>query len=149
MNAKDRLDKLEGKRNLTEAQRDEEKRREEIRRAAEHSNRCQPTDEDPLFTILAGQETYVSRDGRPVTSTLQVSAEGLYQKELERGGPGLVHDPEAEAFYAKSGELALSRDHVNLERLLGDARMRAWKAEDERHTPEPADPSDPGTIGSE
>jgi hypothetical protein len=146
---RDRLDKLEGKHNLSQAERDAATLRKEIRAAAEHANRTRDSGEDPPFAILAGGEVYVARDGRPVRRPHQVAAEQFYQQELARGGPGLIHDPEREVFYSTEGELALSRDHVNLERLLGDARMRAWKAEDERDTPEPADPSDPGIIGSE
>jgi hypothetical protein len=146
---RDRLDKLEGKHNLSQAERDAANLRKEVRAAAEHANRIRDSGEDPPFTILSGGEVYCTADGKPVRHRHQVAAEQFYQKELTRGGPGLIHDPTKEVFYSAEGEFALSRDHVNLERLLGDARMRAWKAEDERNTPEPADPSDPGTIGSE
>jgi hypothetical protein len=49
--------------------------------------------------------------------------------ELGWGGPGLVHDPEAEAFYTPEGDLTLSRDFVHLERLMGLERMKAWESE--------------------
>jgi hypothetical protein len=132
VNAKDRLDKLEGRHKLSEAERDEARRREEIRRSAEHSNRTQPKDEPPMFTILSGGEVYCSADGRTVTHAHQIAAEGFYQKELRLGHPGLVHDPEKQVLYTMEGEFALSRDQVNLERTLGDKRMEAWRAaEDE------------------
>jgi hypothetical protein len=126
---RDRLDKLEGKRNLTEQERDEEHRRAEIRRAAEHANRCQPPGEEPLFVVMPSKDVFCALDGRPVTTTLQITCEAFYLKELERGGPGLVYDPGAESFYTLDGELALSRDFVHLERLIGDARLEAWESE--------------------
>ena len=130
MNAKDRLDKLEGRHNLSEAERDAQTLRKDICAAAEHANRTPPKGVDKPFVILSGGEVYCS-DGKPVTHVHQVAAEQLYQKEISLGGPGLIHDPEREVFYSIEGEFALSRDHVNLERLLGDKRMEAWKAEAE------------------
>jgi hypothetical protein len=41
----------------------------------------------------------------------------------------LVHEEETQEFYTLEGELALSRDFVHLERLLGDKRMQAWESE--------------------
>jgi hypothetical protein len=35
----------------------------------------------------------------------------------------LVHDEETQEFFTPEGELALSRDFVHLERLMGDQRM--------------------------
>jgi hypothetical protein len=49
--------------------------------------------------------------------------------EVEWGGPGLTHDEEAQAFYTLGGELALSREYVNLERLMGPGREDAWRGE--------------------
>jgi hypothetical protein len=72
---------------------------------------------------------FCARDGRPVTNTQQTLAEKFYLMELGWGGPGLVHDPEAEAFYTPEGEIALSRDFVHLERLMGEERMKAWESE--------------------
>ncbi len=37
---------------------------------------------------------------------------------MEWGGEGLVHDEDAQAFYTPSGELALSRDLVDLQRFM-------------------------------
>jgi hypothetical protein len=133
MNAKDRrdrLDRLEGRRNLSEAELDEARRRKEIRASAEHANRTQPKDVDAPFVVLAGGEVFC-HDGRPVTHVGQIAAEQFYQKELSLGGPGLIHDPAKEVFYSTEGEFALSRNHVNLERWLGDKRMADWKAEDD------------------
>jgi hypothetical protein len=42
--------------------------------------------------------------------------------EVGWGGSGLVHDEEAEAFYSKSGHLAVSRDRVDLRYLIGPDR---------------------------
>jgi hypothetical protein len=133
MNGKDkreRLARLQGKHNLSEAKIDDAIRRKEIRASAEHANRTRRKDAEPPFVILAGGEVSCV-DGRPVTHVHQIAAEQFYQNELRMGGPGLIHDPAKEVFYSTEGEFALSRDHANLERLLGDKRMEAWKNEDE------------------
>jgi len=62
-------------------------------------------------------------DGRPVTLSRQILAEEFYWMEVEWGGPGLIHDEEAQAFYTPGGELALSRDRVDLQHLMGPGRM--------------------------
>src|SRR5215211_3934377 len=100
-----------------------EKRRKLIREQAEHANRCQDRFEEPLFEITEAGDVFCARDGRPVTDTHQTLAEKFYWMEVGFGGEGLVHDQEAEAFYTLEGELALSRDFVHLERLMGDQRM--------------------------
>jgi hypothetical protein len=38
--------------------------------------------------------------------------------EVGFGGPGLIHDEEAEAFYTPEGELAVSRERFDLQHLL-------------------------------
>ncbi len=66
---------------------------------------------------------FSSRDGKPITDTRQTLAEPWYWEEVEVwGGEGLVHDEEAQAFYTPSGELALSRNLVDLQRFMGNAR---------------------------
>jgi hypothetical protein len=53
-----------------------------------------------------------------VTDSHQTLAEEFYWMEVGWGPSlDLVHDEEAQAFYTPSGELALSREYVNLERL--------------------------------
>jgi hypothetical protein len=42
---------------------------------------------------------------------------------------GLVHDEESQEFFTPEAELALSRDFVRLERLMGEERMKAWESE--------------------
>ena len=131
MNAKDRdrLSRLEGQRNMSEAERDDAKRLEELRRSAEHANRCQGKDEEPLFVGLSGGEVFCARDGRPVTDILQITCEKFYWMEVASGGMGLIHDEANQAFFTPGGELALSRDFVHLERLMGEERMKAWESE--------------------
>ena len=130
MNPKERrLERLEGEHGGTEDPKVAEKRRKEIRQQAEHANRCQDRYEDPLFEITEEGDVLCARDGRPVTHTQQTLAEKFYLMELGRGGHGLVHDQEAEAFYTPEGDLALSRDFVHLERLMGEERMKAWESE--------------------
>ena len=130
MNPKERrLERLEGEHGGTEDPKVAEKRRKEMRQQAEHADRCQDRYEDPLFEITEEGDVLCARDGRPVTHTQQTLAEKFYLMELGWGGHGLVHDQEAEAFYTPEGEIALSRDFVHLERLMGEERMKAWESE--------------------
>jgi hypothetical protein len=101
-----------------------EDERELIREQAEHANYCGWGEECgrwPLFEIGDNGVT-CAHDGRPVTDPRQVLAESFYWMEVEWGGPGLAHDEEAQAFYAPDGGLALSRDRVDLSRLMGPKR---------------------------
>ena len=125
MNRYDRLRRLEGDGGRNKE--DVELARQEIRRRAEHADRTRDPDTDPLFVILSGSEVFSARDGRPITTPHQVSTESLYWREVERGGTGLTHDNKAEGFYTPEGELALSRDFVNLEALLGPGER--WNPE--------------------
>jgi hypothetical protein len=61
---------------------------------------------------------------------LQSPGHLLYWMEVGWGGPGLIHDEKAQAFYIPGGQLALSREYVNLERLMGKEREEAWASED-------------------
>jgi len=102
-----------------------EKRRKEIREAAEHANRCRDHENPPIFEITEAGDVLCARDGRPVTDMRQTLAEVWYWEELEDGAPGLVHDEEAQAFYTPAGEFALSRDRVDLGHLMGKERSGA------------------------
>ncbi len=72
----------------------------------------------PPFTIAEDGEIRSSRDGKLITTFAQTFAEEWYWQTVEWGGLGLVHDEEAEAFYTLEGELAVSRDRVDLRYLL-------------------------------
>ena len=103
-----------------------EKRRKEIREAAEHANRCRDHENPPIFEITEDGVVLCARDGRPVTDMRQTLAEVWDWQELEDGAPGLVHDEEAQTFHTPAGEFALSRDRVDLRRLMGKERSEAW-----------------------
>ncbi len=62
---------------------------------------------------------FCTHDGRPVTDSRQIAAESFYWMEVEWGGRGLVHDEEAQVFFSRSGELAVSRDRVDLRHVFG------------------------------
>ena len=103
----------------TAAEREEERRR--IREDAEHANRCRGGDE-PIFEVTGAGDVLCARGGKPVTDSRQVLAEEFYWMEVGSGGYDLVHDEEAQAFYSKSGDLAVSRDRVDLRHLVGPGR---------------------------
>ncbi len=97
-----------------------EERLRHIREAAEHANYCGwERDGEQLFEIDVDGDVFCTYDGKPVTDGRQILAEHFYFMELGWGGPGLIHDEEAQAFYSLSGELAVSRDRVDLQHLLG------------------------------
>lgn len=102
-----------------------EKRRSQIREQAEQINCSQDQEEPPVFEITEDGEVVCAHDGRPVTNSHQTLAEHFYWQEVGWGFPGLVHDEEREAFYTKSGKLAVSRDLVNLEHVMGEEREEA------------------------
>jgi hypothetical protein len=101
----------------------EEERKRRIREQAEHANCCgwgKEVGRGPLFGIDEdGGDVFCTHDGKPVTDSHQILAECFYWQALEWGGHSLVHDEEAQAFYTPSGALALSREYVNLQHLLG------------------------------
>jgi hypothetical protein len=123
---KRRLDKLE---EHARTDPDEERRREE----AEHANYCGWGGEIgrwPLFEIdEAGGDVFCTHDGKPVTHARQILAECFYWQELEWGGRGLIYDEEPQAFYSPEGELAVSRDRVDLQHLMGPTRDYGWRGE--------------------
>ncbi len=116
-----RLEDLAGASGESEAER--EKRRAEILREAEAANRRRRLEgRGPVFDVDEGGNVSCSAAGRPVTGFHQTLAEEWFQQEREWGGDGLVYDEDTEAFYTPSGELALSRDLVDLQRFMGNAR---------------------------
>jgi hypothetical protein len=132
---KRRLDKLEERARIrtTEDAREREEERKRIREQAEHANRCGWGEEVgrwPLFEIDEDGNISCTHDDKPVTDSRQILAESFYWMEVEWGGPGLIHDEEAQAFYTPGGELALSRNRVDLRQLMGKEREKAWASED-------------------
>ena len=127
-----RLRRLEdGARPTPEDERLREEERERIRQEAERLNEscgeARPIEPDLgwlegggllPFTITEDGEVRSARDGKLITTFAQTLAEVWYWQEVEWGGLGLVHDEEAETFYTPNGELALSRDRVNLQHYL-------------------------------
>ncbi|MDP9454628.1 MAG: hypothetical protein M3Q60_02415 [Actinomycetota bacterium] len=115
-----RLEDLAGAPGETERERKE--RLKTVREQAEHANRCHRGEVLPFVVDEAG-DVFSSRDGKPITDPRQTFAEEWYWEEVEVwDGEGLVHDEEAQTFYARTGELAISRDMVDLRHLMGDAR---------------------------
>jgi hypothetical protein len=124
------LDRLEGQFNYIYSsggvsKEQEAKERRMIRESAIHSNRCGHGEEfgvSPLFDV---QEfgVYSNVDGKPITRYTQTLAELWYWQAVLVYGPlpYLIHDEEEQAFYTHHGEVALSRDHVNLSLFLGPA----------------------------
>jgi hypothetical protein len=95
--------------------------RAEIRSVVEHANRCRESrGEEPYFEIDEDGVVY-TLDGWLVDNLQQTIAEPFYQMEVEwheEGVDWLVFDEEHESFYTPSGELALSRDCLHLERVF-------------------------------
>jgi hypothetical protein len=115
-----RLQRLEdaARQEVEEDERDREKWRSRIRHAAECANRSRERESlEPIFEI-AEDGTVYTFDGRLVDDWHQSGAEHFYWMEVAWGGPGLVHDEEAEAFYTPEGELVVSRERFDLRHLL-------------------------------
>jgi hypothetical protein len=74
----------------------------------------------PPFEVSGDGYVVCSHDGRPVSTSHQVSAEDWYMRELEAGYGHLRHDAAEEAFYTRSGDLALSRDFMNISHIIPD-----------------------------
>ncbi len=76
-------------------------------------------EDTPPFVIANDGTVTCSRDGRPVTDSPATIAEVWFWQEMEAPGLGLVYDEDAEAFYNRAGEFALSRDFADLRGLMG------------------------------
>ncbi len=121
MSLRRRVEALEGSGAALETEAEREERLRTVREQAEHANRCLWSG-TPAFVVDEEGNVFSSRDGKPITDSRQTLAEPWYWEEVEGGGEGLVYDEEAQAFYARTGELAISRDRVDLRHLMGDAR---------------------------
>jgi hypothetical protein len=115
----ERLEALAG--GVAETDTEREERRRLIREGAEGANsravrhgRIQP------FEIAPNGDVVCSRDGRPVITFRQTLAEPWYWEEVEHSYGHLAHDEEAETFRTHAGDLALSRDVVDLQYLIPD-----------------------------
>jgi hypothetical protein len=137
-----RLDRLEAKRRVADGVTSEERERERklIRESAEHANHCFPRDRyfvmygyklrtlqealdlEELFYIDDDGNVYSNVDGKPITQYRQLAGEEWYWDHLLcwPPDPRFTHDEEDQAFYTHHGELALSRDMVDLRLFLGD-----------------------------
>ncbi len=122
MSLRRRIEALEGGADAGETERERAERLRTVREQAEHANRCLWSG-TPAFVVDEEGNVFSSRDGKPITELRKTLAEEWYWVEAEEwGGEGLVHDEDAQAFYTPSGELALSRDLVDLQRFMGNAR---------------------------
>jgi hypothetical protein len=78
-------------------------------------------DDKPPFEITP-EGVFSSRDGKPITEYPQTLGEVWYWEEVDEGEMHLIHDEQAQAFYTPSGELALSRDRVDLRHYFAGIR---------------------------
>ncbi len=116
----ERLEALAGD-GVDETSAERAERLRDIRQGAESANdRALRDGRIPPFVIAADGYVSCSCDGRPVVTSHQTSAEEWYRRELEASYGHLVHDPEEEAFYTRSGDLALSRDFMNISHIIPD-----------------------------
>ncbi len=76
-----------------------------------------PEDEPP-FTITDEGEVFSTRDGKPITEYRQTLAEVWYWNEVDRRELHLIHDEENQVFYTPEGELAISRERVDLRHVF-------------------------------
>jgi hypothetical protein len=77
------------------------------------------TDDVPPFTITEEGEVYSTRDGKPITRYRQTLGEVWYWREVDDGELRLIHDEESQAFRTPDGEVAISRDGVDLRHVFG------------------------------
>ncbi len=87
---------------------------EDLRR---NENFLYPEDEPP-FLVYEDGAVFSTRDGKPITEYAQTLAEVCYWQEVDQRELHLVHDEDAQAFYTPEGDLAISRDRVNLRHML-------------------------------
>ncbi len=59
-----------------------------------------------------------------ITDYAQTLAEVWYWREVDKGELHLIHEEDAEAFYTPAGELALSRERVDLRHLFDGIAAR-------------------------
>jgi hypothetical protein len=120
MDIERRLERLEAVAGgVEEAESEREERRRLIREGAEAANsRAWRDGRIPPFEISGDGGVVCSYDGRRVVTYHQATAEEWYRRELASGYGHLDHDEEAEAFYTRSGHLALSRDAVDLKNWI-------------------------------
>jgi hypothetical protein len=76
-----------------------------------------PGDEPP-FTIAEDGMVYSTRDGKPMTDYAQTLAEVWYWQEVDQKELYLIHNEEAQAFYTPEGNLAISREQVDLRHVF-------------------------------
>jgi hypothetical protein len=75
-------------------------------------------DDEPPFTITDEGEVFSTRDGKPITDYRQTLAEVWYWNEADQRELHLIHDEETQAFYTPKGELAISRERVDLRHVF-------------------------------
>jgi hypothetical protein len=116
----ERLEVLAGG-GVDETDGEREERLRDIRQGAVSANdRALRGGRIPPFVIEATGYVVCSQDGRPVATSHQVSAEDWYMRELESSYGHLIHDAEEETFRTHEGDLALSRDVVDIRYLIPD-----------------------------
>ena len=123
MDLERRLERLEAVHagGVEETTNEREERLRLIREGAESANsRARRDGRVAPFVIEATGDVVCSHDGRAVTSDRQISAEEWYWREVESGYGHLRHDAEAQAFYTRSGDLALSRDFMDIRNIIPD-----------------------------
>jgi len=114
-----RLERLEAGGGLEETAAEREERLRMIREGAAGANdRARREGRVPPFELADTGGVSCTRDSRLVTTFRQTLAEEWYWEMLEEGPGHLVHDVEAQAFYTPAGDLALSRDVVDLRYLM-------------------------------
>ncbi len=93
----------------------------DLREFREDGYRIEEDEDTPLFMIEEKTGETYCMDGKPVTSTHQVGCELFYRFEQALGGMEgrLVHDEQREAYCTKDGELAVSREELNVQHLMG------------------------------
>ncbi len=128
MSLRRRVEALEGSGAALETEAERAERLRTVREQAEHANHCHRGEVLP-FVVDEEGFAFSSRDGKPITEPRQTLAEEWYWQELEwhreAAGEGIevfFHDEEAQAFYTPAGDLAISRDRMDLRHLMGDAR---------------------------
>ena len=108
--------------------------REQVRKAAEHANRCARGGWRP-FEITESGDVLCNVDGLPVTTWVQTGAEVSFWMQMEwtaldllsGAEPGLTLDAKG-AFVTLDGRFALSRERQDLRGLMGPETRRQQEA---------------------